>query len=82
MLKILATQEQKVDNANMILGVIGKYDPLILIPSMFLKVKLRRPSTALILTISIGEIEIPIKEHPLPLKKADSPCEVFVLEVS
>ena len=82
MLKILATQEQQIDNANMIFGVMGKYEPLILIPCMFFRVKLRKPSTALISTISIGEIGIPIKLKFSPSKKADSPCEVFVLEMS
>ena len=82
MLKILATQEQKIDTANMILGVIGKYESLILIPCMFFRVKLRKPSATLILTIRIGEIGILTKLKSLPSKKADSPCEVFVLEIS
>ena len=81
--KILATQEQQIDNANMIFGVIGKYEPLILIPCMFFRVKLRKPSATLISTISTGEIGIPISLRPLPpSKKADSPCEVFVLDIS
>ena len=82
MLEILATQEQRIDNANMIFGVMGKYEPLILIPCMFFRVKLRKPSAALISTISFGEIDIPIKLNFSPSKKADSPCEVFVLDIS
>ena len=78
MLEILATQEQRIDNANRILGVMGKCEPLILIPCIVFRVKLRKPSAALISTKSFGVIGIPISLRFLPSKKADSPCEVFV----
>ena len=76
---IRAAQEHSTETANIIFDMIGKQDSL-LIPLMFVIVKLKKLSTIFDAITIIGDIENPKIFILSDSNKADSPCEVLVFE--